>query len=770
MQCRTCGSPINETDTVCKVCGAVQQEKKPIHNEEFQWTVHDFSKPKKASPDLKMEWPREPERPRRSKGQEEPISFDIDVFKKRGADGNSMSENMPKGDAPQDDTKKAEPTAEAKQPTPEVKQPTLEVRQSPTAELTPEQKLRELVELTEKLKRQSGLKQEEARAAMNSFGVFTAEQAREESLRKADPYFDFSKTNIAFQDLLDQEYEKLQKRKEGVPYVESQWRYEPEKEPEKEAEREVSERSENGPELPESPEDALERMIREGTKSVEAGEDSTIQVDLSAIKKAAAKHYGYESEEDAGPEAGAQSAEPAGSEAGAQSAEPAGSEVGAQAIEPEQKEQAPTEEKEEPPTGTEDTPVQKFRKRDTMTEMERAREEYFRMLDREMGGVQVKVEVNTPYGQAGKVVTDVDIKSGGAAESKKSHAPVYEETADGQSALADHAEAEKRKDVGVETTDTAESTERTDVEATDTTEPTEQAGVQTPEEDAVWPLDPREYEEEPEKGGCAGAIGKFLLAIILLVIVLELAALGILYLAPDSSAADKVSDVQGKVMDFIDSVKERGSAILNGDEEEQDAVQEDGASSELDQQEGGDGEISTLPMEDKEALIGTQLDLNKNIRSITANDALVFRSSVDYGNDDLNSSQPIDNNLWYIKEDGTPVYYDQEVVGALIAFNSQWVDYVNSGDKSALNVTKEGSRAYENAVGFSKVGKVTEEFLSLEIGEVRKGQQGFYLWANEEIQLTENGSTATASYQWVYYMEPVGNEMKIVDYINIKNK
>ena len=79
----------------------------------------------------------------------------------------------------------------------------------------------------------SGLKQEEARAAMNSFGVFTAEQAREESLRKADPYFDFSKTNIAFQDLLDQEYEKLQKRKEGVPYVESQWRYEPEKEPEK---------------------------------------------------------------------------------------------------------------------------------------------------------------------------------------------------------------------------------------------------------------------------------------------------------------------------------------------------------------------------------------------------------------------------------------------------------------------------------------------------------------------------------------------------------
>lgn len=750
MQCRTCGSPINETDTVCKVCGAVQQEKKPIHNEEFQWTVHDFSKPKKTFPDLKMEWPKEPERQRRNASQEEPISFDIDVFKKRGVNGNPVNEDThtgdvhrenahhesahnestPKADVPKGDTH----IEEAKQPTAEESTP--EVKQPATAELTPEQKLRELAELTEKLKRQSGLKQEEARAAMNSFGVSTAEQAREESLRKADPYFDFSKTNIAFQDLLDQEYEKLQKRKEGVPYVESQWRYEPERE----EEPRVSERSEDAPELPESPEDALERMILEGTKSVEAGGDSTIQVDLSAIKKAAAKHYGYESEADAEPEIGAQPAEPAGPEADAQPAES----------------------------------VQKFRKRDTMTEMERAREEYFRMLDQEMGGVQVKVEVNTPYGQAGKVVTDVDIKPGGAAEPKKSHAPVYEETADGQSGQSGLPKDGQSGGSGqsVRSDENSDGTKANSAEAAEPkeTEPTEQTGVKEPEEDVVWPLDPREYEGEPEKGGCAGAIGKFLLIVILLVIVLELAALGILYLAPDSDAAGVVSDVQARVMNVIDSVRDRGNAILNGDEEGQDVIQQDGASSGSDQQEAGDGEISTLPMADKEALIGTQLDHNRNIRSITANDALFFQSSVDYGNDDLNNSQPIDNNLWYIKEDGTPVYYDQEVVGALIAFNSQWVDYVNSGDKSALSVTKEGSRAYENAVGFSKVGKVTEEFLSLEIGEVRKGQQGFYLWANEEIKLTENGSTATASYQWVYCMEPVGNEMKIVDYINIKNK
>ena len=63
-----------------------------------------------------------------------------------------------------------------------------------------------------------------------------------------------------------------------------------------------------------------------------------------------------------------------------------------------------------------------------------------------------------------------------------------------------------------------------------------------------------------------------------------------------------------------------------------------------------------------------------------------------------------------------------------------------------------------------------EEFTSVEIGEIRQGEQGFYLWVGEKIQLTENGTTSTAEYQWVYCMEPVGKEMKITDYINVKNK
>jgi len=668
-------------------------DKKPVHNEEFSWTVHDFSKPKKAVEEVKMEWPKEPERPRRNVNLDEPISFDIDVFKKR-----SESEQLPK------EEKAPEP--------PKMEEPKV------SAEPSPEKKIQELEELTEKLRKQQNMeRQAAAQSAMNSSRQEAAAEAREESLRKADPFFDFSHTNIAFQDLLDQEYAKLQKRKEGVPYVESQWRYQPE--PETQPEPEIPSEPEPAAEipvevpveapveepaeaeLPESPEDALERMIMEGTQNVDPSNDATIQVDLSAIKKAAAQRYGYET-----------------------AAELDG---------------VPVELMEEIIETTEpETPEEAVKKRNTMTEMEKAREEYFKMLDQELSGVQVKVEV--------------EVKPNTTVER---HTTIL----DSRDVIA--AEAE---DNVVETT--------AEVEVPAPEVPAEEPKAAEPEEEIVWPLDPSQYEEEEERGGFFSVLGKILLAVIALVIALEIGALAILYFAPDSAMAGKVYVVQEKVLGFMDSLK-------NGDDGEDDPVIDDQTQADQEGEAGqeepngeagtADPVTDTAPMTDKTALIQTQIGKNKNIKSITANDALTYKSGANYGIEDLNDSKPIENNLWYTKEDGTPVYYDQEVVGALIAFNSQWVDYVNEGDKAALDLTKEGSDAYNQAVNFSKAGKVKEEFVSVQIGEIRQGQNGFYLWAAEEIKLTENGETKTANYKWVYCMEPVGKEMKITDYISVKN-
>ena len=664
-------------------------DKKPVHNEEFSWTVHDFSKPKKAVEEVKMEWPKEPERPRRNVNLDEPISFDIDVFKKR-----SESEQLPK------EEKAPEP--------PKMEEPKV------STESSPEKKIQELEELTEKLRKQQNMeRQAAAQSAMNSSRQEAAAEAREESLRKADPFFDFSHTNIAFQDLLDQEYAKLQKRKEGVPYVESQWRYQPE--PETQPEPEIPSEPEPAAEipveapveepaeaeLPESPEDALERMIMEGTQNVDPSNDATIQVDLSAIKKAAAQRYGYET-----------------------AAELDG---------------VPVELMEEIIETTEpETPEEAVKKRNTMTEMEKAREEYFKMLDQELSGVQVKVEVEVkPNTTVERHTTILDSRDVAAAEAEDN---VVETTAEVE-VPAPEVSAEEPK-------------------------------AAEPEEEIVWPLDPSQYEEEEERGGFFSVLGKILLAVIALVIALEIGALAILYFAPDSAMAGKVYVVQEKVLGLMDSLK-------NGDDGEDDPVIDDQTQADQEGEAGqeepngeagtADPVTDTAPMTDKTALIQTQIGKNKNIKSITANDALTYKSGANYGIEDLNDSKPIENNLWYTKEDGTPVYYDQEVVGALIAFNSQWVDYVNEGDKAALDLTKEGSDAYNQAVNFSKAGKVKEEFVSVQIGEIRQGQNGFYLWAAEEIKLTENGETKTANYKWVYCMEPVGKEMKITDYISVKN-
>lgn len=754
MQCRKCGNSIHESDSICRHCGEVLRGDTPVHYEEFSWTVHDFSKPKKVEEEVKMEWPKEPERPRRNVNLDEPISFDIDMFKKR-----SETDPLPKEEA---FVKPVEEPVVTPVETPVVEAPAKEPAKPVDA--SPEQKLQELAELTQKLRHQQNVeRQAAAQSAMNNSRATAAVEAREESLRKADPFFDFSKTNMDFQELLDQEYAKLQKMKQGVPYVESHWKYHDEpvvevqpveeaakEEPvavevpeanEPEQEPEVAEVIEPVKEvkLPVAPEDALEQMIFSGTRAVDPDSDATIKVDLSAIKKAAAKRYGYETE-----------------------AELNGIPV---ELVPEEEPVPVVKQVEDIIEVTEpETPEVVVQKRNTMTEMERAREEYFKMLDQEMTGVQVKVEVNTV--QDGKVITDVDIKPGHPVEVKTSTVKFSNADAAAVAAAMAAAEAATHEQPKVE-------------EPKHYEEPKRQEPIQTePEEEMVWPLDPSRYEEEEERGGCLGTIGKFLLLIIGLVILLELGALAVLYFAPDSSIGGIVGNVQDKVLGLIDDVKDKTDDIklpIGNNDATDETSGDESQAGDVNQEAQGDQGSAVVnpnpnPMTDKAALIQTQMGKNKNIKSIKANSSLGYKSGVDYGLKDLNNSKPITNNIWYTDDQGNPVYYDQAVVGTLISFNSQWVDYVNTGDKAVLKVVKEGSDAYNNTVNFSKAGKVKEEFTSMEIGEIRQGEQGFYLWAKEEIKLVENGTTSTANYQWVYCMEPVGKEMKIVDYISVKNK
>lgn len=326
--------------------------------------------------------------------------------------------------------------------------------------------------------------------------------------------------------------------------------------------------------------------------------------------------------------------------------------------------------------------------------------------------------------------------------------------------------------------------------------PTEPAAEQQTEEPAAEPLAEQQTEEPPaeeepeedidgreesvaEEEKCKEerhrwSAGQIALTIIAVILVIEIAILGIRYFAPESSAAKAIGDFQTKVFSTVSGWLEGdGAQTPENGSDDQEALPEDDEQSGKDnvEQEGSQTDTQTKapaadpnPMADKNALVSSQMGNNKNIEQIKANETLAWQQGKNYGLSDINNSKPITNNIWQAPETGDPVYYDKSVIGAVIAFDSQWIDYVNNGDKSVLSITKKDSEAYRKSVNYSKIGKIKETFKLLEIGEIRQGTNGFYLWAHEEIMIKENGKTTDMKYNWIYYLEPADGQMKIVNY------
>lgn len=301
----------------------------------------------------------------------------------------------------------------------------------------------------------------------------------------------------------------------------------------------------------------------------------------------------------------------------------------------------------------------------------------------------------------------------------------------------------------------------------------------------MWPSDPAhpakiaEKESEEEERSKI-SLGQIALVIIAIILAIEIIILGIRFFAPESAAAQAIREAQTGIFKTVSDWSEGIGDLFSGKDADKDGKAN---GSDADKDNGGqakpDGEQPTddgtkapapdpNPMSDKNALVTSQLGNNKNVEQVKANEALVYRQGTDYGLSDINNSKPIVNNIWQTPENGEPVYYDKSVVGAIIAFDSQWIDYVNGGSKSVMELVKKDSKAYQNAASFSKIGKIKETFKLLEIGEIRQGANGFYVWVHEEIQITEKGKTADKKYNWIYYLEPTDGKMQIVNYFKFQ--
>jgi hypothetical protein len=187
-----------------------------------------------------------------------------------------------------------------------------------------------------------------------------------------------------------------------------------------------------------------------------------------------------------------------------------------------------------------------------------------------------------------------------------------------------------------------------------------------------------EEEDEEDEHHSGGKVGKFIIGFLILLLLTQMALLGVKLVAPESAVAQFVDDKVQQVIQFFQGSDNTSHALV------------------IDR---------NVAAENKTGLIQMQVDKNYNdkINTIKYNEELHMNTAMQYSDESLNNSTVLQNNKWYTKNDGSIVYYDEQAVGAVISYES----------------------AKKLAEG--------ESFETLEIGEVRISNENLYVWVAEEI-------------------------------------
>lgn len=237
-------------------------------------------------------------------------------------------------------------------------------------------------------------------------------------------------------------------------------------------------------------------------------------------------------------------------------------------------------------------------------------------------------------------------------------------------------------------------------------------------------------EDMEEKGGKGRVVLKVLLVILIILLVMEVAGVVIKIAAPTSGAANFIDDQLNKVFQLISGEDNKELSVFAEAEE-----------------------IRTEPLKDKTELIAAEKGKNKNgnIGSIVYNGDLAFDVEKKYENTDLDLTQDLTDVTWYKDANNKQVYYDQAIVGAIIAYDSQRVNLINNNDVSVLDLIVDGTPLYSEVQ--AGANGATVNFEELQIGEIRQSGSSYFVWTAETI----NGKTDT----YIYEMQPEGETMKI---------
>ena len=354
---------------------------------------------------------------------------------------------------------------------------------------------------------------------------------------------------------------------------------------------------------------------------------------------------------------------------------------------------------------------------------------------------------------------DSDLAKLSLEELKKLEAMIAENMADGTAEKPDGSlfiskflpekaeekiEPEKPSETEVETSSEIEPAEAVSEEEAPSLSMQDTASNSEPE---VITVDA--FEESTEAASGEKHILRWILIGILgAVLVFELVIFGIQKLCPDSAAGRMIWNTQQTIV----------SAIC-GDEasKSKEAIPEETGETKPEDTEAA-------PAAAEEKIVESLLDRNKNIGTVRYSDVLKFKEEADYGVEGINASAALENEFM-TAPDGQQINIKEQAIGTVIAYDSAWVDYVNSGDTGVFGLVAEESAAEAALKSYAPTGGTTQ-FSLLEVGDVRQGSNGFYVWAHETVSTEKDGTVQTQEKNCIYFLRAAGGEMKIAAYIN----
>ncbi len=95
-------------------------------------------------------------------------------------------------------------------------------------------------------------------------------------------------------------------------------------------------------------------------------------------------------------------------------------------------------------------------------------------------------------------------------------------------------------------------------------------------------------------------------------------------------------------------------------------------------------------------------------------------------------------------------------------FNNNWINFVNSSDRTVFKYLRNGTKAYDYAIKYGSKG-ITESYQLMDVNDVRKSDTSYYVWTHEIIN--EYGASEKRNeYHWVYQIKTDNGGYYVVDY------